>query len=247
MSAPEPTRSRRRRRRGRARAAARRGGGRRGAAEGRAGPGGARGRRGRGREGDGAAAQARSRSLSRAGRRAAAGREPPPSRRAEPRVRSPSTPVAETAGAAPAAGPLDADAGRRDRHGLHVRGGDARPRRAGQRRSGRRRRRSASRSRMMNRHGLVAGATGTGKTRTLQGLAEQLAAKGVPGVRRRHQGRPLGRRDAGRAEREAAGAHPGDRAGLAARGIRHRVLRARRHRQGRARCARRCRASGRCC
>ncbi|MDT3345951.1 helicase HerA-like domain-containing protein [Microbacterium aquilitoris] len=33
---------------------------------------------------------------------------------------------------------------------------------------------------MTNRHGLVAGATGTGKTRTLQGLAEQLAAKGVP-------------------------------------------------------------------
>ncbi|WP_438354053.1 helicase HerA-like domain-containing protein [Microbacterium sp. CJ88] len=33
---------------------------------------------------------------------------------------------------------------------------------------------------MINRHGLVAGATGTGKTRTLQGLAEQLAAKGVP-------------------------------------------------------------------
>jgi DNA helicase HerA-like ATPase len=33
---------------------------------------------------------------------------------------------------------------------------------------------------MMNRHGLIAGATGTGKTRTLQGLAEQLAAQGVP-------------------------------------------------------------------
>lgn len=33
---------------------------------------------------------------------------------------------------------------------------------------------------MMNRHGLVAGATGTGKTRTLQGLAEQIAARGVP-------------------------------------------------------------------
>ena len=31
-----------------------------------------------------------------------------------------------------------------------------------------------------NRHGLVAGATGTGKTRTLQTLAEQLAANGVP-------------------------------------------------------------------
>ena len=32
---------------------------------------------------------------------------------------------------------------------------------------------------MMNRHGLVAGATGTGKTKTLQGLAEQLSAAGV--------------------------------------------------------------------
>ncbi len=32
---------------------------------------------------------------------------------------------------------------------------------------------------MMNRHGLIAGATGTGKTRTLQGLAEQLSAAGV--------------------------------------------------------------------
>ncbi|MFY0407137.1 helicase HerA-like domain-containing protein [Solicola sp. PLA-1-18] len=33
---------------------------------------------------------------------------------------------------------------------------------------------------MMNRHGLVAGATGTGKTKTLQVLAEQVAAQGVP-------------------------------------------------------------------
>src|SRR5687767_1743719 len=33
---------------------------------------------------------------------------------------------------------------------------------------------------MMNRHGLVAGVTGTGKTRTLQLLAEQLSAAGVP-------------------------------------------------------------------
>ena len=32
---------------------------------------------------------------------------------------------------------------------------------------------------MTNRHGLVAGATGTGKTRTLQVLAEQLSAAGV--------------------------------------------------------------------
>ncbi|MGH9186862.1 MAG: helicase HerA-like domain-containing protein [Acidimicrobiales bacterium] len=33
---------------------------------------------------------------------------------------------------------------------------------------------------MMNRHGLIAGATGTGKTKSLQLLAEQLSALGVP-------------------------------------------------------------------
>jgi DNA helicase HerA-like ATPase len=33
---------------------------------------------------------------------------------------------------------------------------------------------------MLNRHGLVAGATGTGKTKTLQLLAEQLSTNGVP-------------------------------------------------------------------
>jgi uncharacterized protein len=33
---------------------------------------------------------------------------------------------------------------------------------------------------MMNRHGLIAGATGTGKTKSLQLLAEQLSAAGVP-------------------------------------------------------------------
>ena len=32
----------------------------------------------------------------------------------------------------------------------------------------------------LNRHGLIAGATGTGKTKTLQGLAENLSEKGVP-------------------------------------------------------------------
>ncbi|HBM05576.1 MAG TPA: ATP-binding protein, partial [Erythrobacter sp.] len=31
-----------------------------------------------------------------------------------------------------------------------------------------------------NRHGLIAGATGTGKTVTLQGLAESFSAQGVP-------------------------------------------------------------------
>src|SRR5260370_23382105 len=33
---------------------------------------------------------------------------------------------------------------------------------------------------MMNRHGLIAGATGTGKTKTLQLMAEQLSTAGVP-------------------------------------------------------------------
>src|SRR3954447_6927278 len=33
---------------------------------------------------------------------------------------------------------------------------------------------------MLNRHGLIAGATGTGKTKTLQLLAEQLSLIGVP-------------------------------------------------------------------
>ncbi|NVJ87614.1 MAG: DUF853 family protein [Algoriphagus sp.] len=34
----------------------------------------------------------------------------------------------------------------------------------------------------MNRHGLIAGATGTGKTKTLQVIAEQLSLKGIPTV-----------------------------------------------------------------
>src|ERR1700727_312272 len=34
--------------------------------------------------------------------------------------------------------------------------------------------------RMVTRHGLIAGATGTGQTKTLQGIAEQLSSAGVP-------------------------------------------------------------------
>lgn len=34
----------------------------------------------------------------------------------------------------------------------------------------------------MNRHGLIAGATGTGKTKTLQVIAEQLSLKGIPSL-----------------------------------------------------------------
>jgi len=36
--------------------------------------------------------------------------------------------------------------------------------------------------RTLNRHGLIAGATGTGKTKTLQGFAEALSRKGVPSL-----------------------------------------------------------------
>ena len=36
--------------------------------------------------------------------------------------------------------------------------------------------------RRANRHGLVAGATGTGKTVTLQGMAENFSARGVPAM-----------------------------------------------------------------
>ena len=43
----------------------------------------------------------------------------------------------------------------------------------------------------LNRHGLVAGATGTGKTKTLQGLAEQLSNAGRAGAAGRRQGRPV--------------------------------------------------------
>ena len=67
----------------------------------------------------------------------------------------------------------------------------------GRRGAARRPRRSSPLSRV-NRHGLIAGATGTGKTKTLQLLAGQLSAAGVPGVRGRREGRPVGRRRARR-------------------------------------------------
>ena len=60
---------------------------------------------------------------------------------------------------------------------------------------------------MLNRHGLIAGATGTGKTKTLQLLAGQLSMAGVPVLDRRHQGRPDRPRPARRRDQpEGAGA-----------------------------------------
>jgi uncharacterized protein len=56
----------------------------------------------------------------------------------------------------------------------------------------------------MNRHGLIAGATGTGKTRTLQLLAEQLSEQGVPVFAADYKGDLSGLRDPGAADGPAA-------------------------------------------
>ena len=59
---------------------------------------------------------------------------------------------------------------------------------------------------MINRHGLVAGATGTGKTKTLQLMAEQLSAAGVPVFLADVKGDLSGMAHAGGAERQDRGA-----------------------------------------
>jgi len=56
----------------------------------------------------------------------------------------------------------------------------------------------------MNRHGLIAGATGTGKTRTLQLIAEQLSAQGVPVFAADYKGDVSGLREPGAADGPAA-------------------------------------------
>ena len=71
---------------------------------------------------------------------------------------------------------------------------------------------------MLNRHGLVAGATGTGKTKTLQLMAEQISAAGVPVFAADIKGDLSGIASPGRAERQAAGPDAEDRPGLAAAG-----------------------------
>ena len=60
---------------------------------------------------------------------------------------------------------------------------------------------------MLNRHGLIAGATGTGKTKTLQGMAGQLSQGRRAGLRGRRQGRPdRARRPRRRRQPEGPGA-----------------------------------------
>jgi hypothetical protein len=99
----------------------------------------------------------------------------------------------------------------------------------------------------MNRHGLIAGATGTGKTKTLQLITEQLSAQGVPGVRGRRQGRPVRARRAGRGGRSGREAHGRPRAAVLPR-PRSRSSSCRWAGSGRAcPCARRSRTSGRSC
>ena len=71
--------------------------------------------------------------------------------------------------------------------------------------------------RMLNRHGLIAGATGTGKTVTLQVIAEQLSAAGVPVVVSDVKGDLSGAGRGGRGRR--AGPEADGRAG---RGVRAR-------------------------
>ncbi|MEV6324620.1 helicase HerA-like domain-containing protein [Nocardia sp. NPDC051787] len=58
--------------------------------------------------------------------------------------------------------------------------------------------------RTLNRHGLVAGATGTGKTKTLQGIAEQLSRAGIPVVLADIKGDLSGLAEAGGANEKLA-------------------------------------------
>ncbi len=65
--------------------------------------------------------------------------------------------------------------------------------------------------RLANRHGLITGATGTGKTVTLQGLAEGFSAHGVPVFCADVKGDLSGIAEAGRAQAVDRGARQGNR------------------------------------
>ena len=80
---------------------------------------------------------------------------------------------------------------------------------------------------MLNRHGLVAGATGTGKTKTLQLMAEQLSAQGVPVFLADIKGDLSGVSQPGQPSDKLAARAPEHRAAVAAHGLPGRVPRAR--------------------
>ena len=100
---------------------------------------------------------------------------------------------------------------------------------------------------MMNRHGLVAGATGTGKTRTLQLLAEPLSAAGVPVFAADVKGDLSGLAVPGEA-RQGGREAPGGARRCRSRRPASRPSTSRSAGSAPAcRCARRCRTSGRSC
>ena len=92
---------------------------------------------------------------------------------------------------------------------------------------------------MVNRHGLVAGATGTGKTKTLQLMAEQLSAAGVPVLAADIKGDLSGIARAGRGRRQGHTPAPTE-VGQTWRGagLPGRAARARRRGRRGSRCAR---------
>ena len=87
---------------------------------------------------------------------------------------------------------------------------------------------------MANRHGLIAGATGTGKTRTLQVLTEQLSAAGVSVFVADVKGDVSGLSDPGPGRRPGGQARRRPRHPLHAERLSGRVPQPRRHRARRA-------------
>jgi hypothetical protein len=87
---------------------------------------------------------------------------------------------------------------------------------------------------LLNRHGLVAGATGTGKTKTLQLMAEQICAAGVPVFAADIKGDLSGIASPGQPNDKLLGRTQKDRPELAAKSLPDGVLRPRRPGQWRA-------------
>jgi hypothetical protein len=72
---------------------------------------------------------------------------------------------------------------------------------------------------LANRHGLITGATGTGKSVTLQALAHRFSAAGVPVFMARRERRSLRHRQGRRCERESRRAAEGSESRSAFRSL----------------------------